>query len=524
MERLNTNLTERTPVNSRCAKLSCSFLVNLLILIGVASSLLLNSNQAYASPIVVAHYMHSYILGDYVGPLPDDPSNLSSWPPSEFYERSCWPSSLNSMAKSGTSAETTELNLAAAAGLSAFGLLISPTNIQPISAYLPGLKNLAKAAASTSVKLLPDIWFSSNSMLTCTPTNPCDALSWAAFGQNVKNYMDAYPNSFLKSNGKWLILVSSALYSNYVTASQFSHFFDPWGGRSNFFVIESTGPWTDLNAFTASGWASSSQALSMWTGDLGWNAVQYQALLSETAVNNSPLVWPIHTAYFAFRDGNQSIQENFGITNMVDQWSHAINQRIPLVINQTWNDFSEDHAIMQTNTRGQTLVHLTRYFADWYKTLKQPTINKDRVFLFYRRQLTTTTLTSATAIATPPGCSQSPVVDYINVVSMLTKPGTLELSDGVLKMTLSAPAGYYEWLVYAPSSRSCNSVYPTANSTRAVSTVAAIPSGLPTVALKRNGTLVTSAFGPVAILNTARWQDMTMVGAESPDTNPSVPY
>jgi hypothetical protein len=476
--------------------------------------------------IVYASYMHAYILGDYVGTLPtSSPDDLADWPTSEMSPRSWWPDSLNAIAQAGTSSEALDLSLAQQAGIDAFALLISPTNIQPVSAYLPGMERLASAASTSSVKLIPDIWFSTDTSQPCSFTNPCDAASWAAFGQNVKNYMDQYPNAFLTVGGKYVISVSSALYQGqYVTARSFSHFFDPWGGSSTFRIIESASGGTSQSTFTASGWADVVQGLSMWTGDAGWDESQYTALPLEASYRNTFLSWPIHSASFAFRPGAYFEKENFGVTNMIEQWKYAITNNTRFAEVQTWNDFTEDHAITDTNTKGMTLIHLTRYFSDWFTSDAQPTITKDRLFIFYQRQLVNTTLTDATATATPPYASESPMVDYLDVVSMLTEPGTLTLADGTLNMQISVPAGEYEWLVYVPSSRSGINNYPTTTSSREVDTVGSIPANLPSVQLTRGGNVITTATGPIQIVSTAQWQDMSMVGAESPDTNPAMPY
>jgi hypothetical protein len=472
---------------------------------------------------VYAHYMHAYILGDYVGSAPTNPDNLANWPTAEMNPRSWWPSSLNAIAKAGKSSESIDLSLGQQAGIDAFALLVSPTNVQPISAYLPGMQHLAAAASTSKVKLIPDIWFSVDTSTACTFRNPCDGPSWAAFGQNVKNLMTGSSNAFLTVNGKYVISVSSVLYENYVTASGFQHFFDPWQGASNFIVIECSGPFTSQNDYAASGWANAEQAVSMWTGDAGWNDTQYTALPLEATYNSTPQSWPIHSSYFGFRPGAYNQKENFGVANMIQQWRNAVAHKTQFAEVQTWNDFTEDHAITQTNTRGSTLIHLTRYFSDWFTSGTQPTITKDRAFVFYQRQLVGAKLTNATVVAAPPSLSESQMVDYLNVVTMLTAPGVVTLTDGGLNIPFNAPAGLHQWLVYAPSTRSRYN-YPTATSSLDVNVVSSIPAGVPSVQVTRGKRVIATTTGLIPIAATALWQDLSMIGAESADTNPSAPY
>jgi Glycosyl hydrolase family 71 len=473
-----------------------------------------DSACASRNNIVFAHYMHCYILGHFVGTMPSNPSNLASWPPSEMYARSWWPNSLNNIAQNRT-AESIDLSLASTAGIDVFSVLISPTNIQSTSAYLPGLTQLAQAASSTKTKLIPDIWFD-ESTPPCSAAFPCDAASWSGFGTNVQTWMNANPSAFYKQNGKWVIVINP-LNGNSATYSQFVHFFDPWGGLVNFIILARTDSGIDQSTWQTSGWSSAAQYTDMWSTGDQWGSTDYQTLLIQAGFNPTPLAWPAHSFSFFFRPGVAFIAENFGVSNIVDQWKYAISNSIPFADLQSWNDFTEDHAITQTNTKGQTLIHITRYFSDWFKTGKQPTITKDRIFLFYRRQLTTTTLTNATQTA----LIYPQITDCISVVSMLTQPGTLHLRDGSLKVSLSVPAGFHEWLVYAPTSAN---PFPTSSATRTVTGVTSIPASLPSLTLTRNSTAVATVTGPAAIASTAQWQDMSMVGAESTDTNPSVPY
>ena len=96
----------------------------------------------------------------------------------------------------------------------------------------------------------------------------------------------------------------------------------------------------------------------------------------------------LRTGDFGGRKGCESMAETLGVSRYCDQWRRAIAQHTAFTAVQTWNDFSEDHGITDSNYRGRTLIALTRYFTDWYHAGTPPTITREQVYLFHHRQLT----------------------------------------------------------------------------------------------------------------------------------------
>jgi len=218
--------------------------------------------------------------------------------------------------------------------------------------------------------------------------------------------------------------------------------------------------------------------------------------------------------------------EDLGVSRMCDGWRNAIHLKTPFVQIQTWNDFSEDHNITESNYRGETLINLTRYFADWYHTGKKPGVKREQVFLFHHRQLIDAKLTESTILAHNDQWHKAPSSNYLNVVTILDKPANITLSAGEKTWTNFAPAGLHEWLVYVPSPktepgplheayvRPDNSSYPISDSNRTVTVADCIPGGVPCVRIERNGQTIGTLTSRCALADEGRWQDLAMIGTE----------
>ena len=215
--------------------------------------------------------------------------------------------------------------------------------------------------------------------------------------------------------------------------------------------------------------------------------------------------------------------ETLGVSRYCDQWRRAIAQHTAFTAVQTWNDFSEDHGITDSNYRGRTLIALTRYFTDWYHAGTPPTITREQVYLFHHRQLTGARLTEATILAHNDKWHLTPTTDYLNVVTLLHTPGTVRLQVGTDAWTLDAPAGFHEWLVYVPSLRTTAGdnneafnhgadSYPVTDAGRTVTVATHMAAGTPTVTLTRQGAVLATVTSRLSLADTARWQDLSLVG------------
>ncbi|MDR3708348.1 MAG: endo-1,3-alpha-glucanase family glycosylhydrolase [Capsulimonadaceae bacterium] len=485
------------------------------------------SSSTSDRPLVIAHTMHCYLLGfsPEGAPAGSDPDSVDNWPPHEQDNRTAWASSIAGLNNQGKAGILHEFEMAHDAGLDAFALLVGTDHL-PRSQFAAGMKCLAEVAQTDRVKIMPDLW----------AYKGWDNMSDEQirnYGQRVKDFMDAYPDAFLKRDGKWMINMGNAFgwgrgrgYGEWAHAR---HFFDPWAGTNKFYITLNI--WFEDPSLLEGGWGNAVDAFGMWTGDLGWGDQDQRGayiLPNIAKTYGKQVIWPIHTTYYGFRPQSHAMAENLGVTSFCDLWRRAITAKMPFVQVQTWNDFSEDHAITDTNLRGRSMLILNRYFADWYHDGKPPAVSTERVFLFRRRQLARAALSQATVLAENLSWRKTPTVDYLNVVTILKRPAKITLNDGTGKWQIDAPRGLHEWLVYAPSPRTApgqeheaytradGSSYPVTTPERTVTSVEAIPSATPEVSVMRKGATVLSVRSKMPLLDTARWQDLSTIGDMAP--------
>lgn len=475
-------------------------------------------------PIVYASYMHSYILGAAVadpvrarGIVRDHLEDFDKWPENEISERSWWSARLAPLATSGLEGTKLDLAMAHAAGIDALAVLMGNLAL-PKSQFSAGLELVAQAAATSSVKIFPDLWDNFDLI------HPPGAADIAQYGAAVKALMDKYPNAFLRIDGKLAISLGNTIQGRATSKvfpwKDFRHFFDPWGGSDSFYMIADV-PWqTNL---IAPDWRNALSAFSFWAPELSWGDHQLDALAALGNATGKAISWPVITTYYGGRRGTESMSEALGVSRYIDQWRAAIKLHTPLIQIQTWNDFSEDHAITETNYRGESLIELTKYLSDWAHSGKPPAVSQEKLFLFHHRQLVNAALTAATIHAHDDAFHMTPSTDYLDVVSILARPGTLELTVGTQTWRADVPAGLHQWLLFVPSARKepgpmreaftrPEGSYPISDPDRTVQTLHAMPQGTPTVALLRSDQKIGALTSRSPIVVSGKWQDLSLVG------------
>jgi hypothetical protein len=474
-------------------------------------------------PVVVAHYMHCYILGaitdkdmqerkttlDLVE-TPDD------WPPSETIERSWWSSRLAPLAQAGGAGVEADFDLAETAGLDALSILIGPHHL-PESDYAAGLRLAAFIAAHRKVKLIPDLWDNWSS------GHPPAHIDFIRYGQAVKALMDQNPGSFLTYHGRPVIILGNPLRNGAQAGfgwTDYKAVFEPWGGPQAIYII--------LNCRSdreriSDDWSRAADAFSLWAATQGWNDPQNSVLTDLAAQYGKAMAWPVSASYYGGRHGTESLAESLGASRFTDQWRRAIRSKAEFVIVQTWNDFSEDHAITETNYRGTSLIELNRNFANWAHCGHPIQCASDAIFLFHHRQLVGAHLSQSTISAHNDAWHLTPTTDYIDVVTILREPGRVRLKSGREVWERDVPAGLHEWLVYVPSQKfdpgpfreaytRPHGSYPGDSEERSVTVATAVSAGFVCAAVLRGERTVATVRSRVPIAERGRWQDLSMVG------------
>lgn len=522
--------------------------------IGLAVMLLAGCSWAYASSppapkdkspdpapisrVVYAHYMHCFVLG-YMAPeythfisasKRDD--DLEHWPQEESMYINFWPENLASSCQNGDAALQKDFDLGRSAGLDAFGLLTGPGKLD--SKFGPGEIAMYRLAAKNPVKILPELWQNPH------PDRSSEDMAeqFATFGAQLKKVMDQYPDGVLRIDGKPALLLARL---DLDTCRSLKPFFDVFGGPQNFFLIG----YLPINHYAKSQFLASPDdsylphiegcpvsAVSTWAAADDYADPLNSALPRVAKSTHELLDWPINLPFYNVvlnprEPGPVWISESLGAARFIDQWLDAISQRAAMVDLQTWNDFSET-TLTDTNHQGISFIDLNHYFSTWYHNGSPETPTEDQLWLFYHHQLVDAEVDGHRA--NDPGIrNETPVTDYLEVVSVLKEPGTLEVETGGAHYSIQASAGFHDWLLIAGASMDRamkvtvtranrqavaeSFSYPRSSSWRTVQSIRGLNPGLPVVTLSRGGQSVLTLPGRTPILGRAPLEDLGVVGS-----------
>ena len=130
-------------------------------------------------------------------------------------------------------------------------------------------------------------------------------------------------------------------------------------------------------------------------------------------------------------------------------WENLIKNDVDWINVVTWNDYAEGTEIAPSTGIGNTFFELTAYYSTWFKTGVQPTISKDRIFMFHHAEISGKNLNNlisvdaspvamaatATAVMTAledrvefTGYGQTK--DDLEVVAFLVAPGAVQVRTG----------------------------------------------------------------------------------------------
>lgn len=127
-----------------------------------------------------------------------------------------------------------------------------------------------------------------------------------------------------------------------------------------------------------------------------------------------------------------------------NSWLNAISGGADWIQLTTWNDFSESTEIEpytdSENSSGVGYFDLTGYYTSWFITGHAPTIIRDALYYFYRKEPVNAAAPREQK-ATVPAPGTGPGKDLIELVAFLTAPGTLSISIGQHEHSFEVPAG-----------------------------------------------------------------------------------
>jgi acetyl esterase/lipase len=104
----------------------------------------------------------------------------------------------------------------------------------------------------------------------------------------------------------------------------------------------------------------------------------------------------------------------------------------------TWSDYSEDSEIAPSSKTHNAFYDLTGFYTTWFKTGTMPPIRRDVLYYAHRVNAVGVTVTKGSAYRAVNGPAGE---DWVEVLGLLTAPGTLEITLGTTVRTQDVPAG-----------------------------------------------------------------------------------
>jgi hypothetical protein len=154
---------------------------------------------------------------------------------------------------------------------------------------------------------------------------------------------------------------------------------------------------------------------------------------------------------------NSRLFESEGFVGMQNLWLAAINSGAQLVELVTWNDWNESTylqpfeapvvSIWNQPAWASLLDHsgflgASRYYIDWFKAGRRPTIETDHLFYFFQlHPKTATAIVNYKNGALGRPKSSELLSDKIHFAAFLTTAGTLNITVGKIEHRLDLPAG-----------------------------------------------------------------------------------
>jgi glucan endo-1,3-alpha-glucosidase len=155
---------------------------------------------------------------------------------------------------------------------------------------------------------------------------------------------------------------------------------------------------------------------------------------------------PHYWGCYQYRNGRRYV-ETHGGEGTVLQWQSIIQNQPDWVEIVTWNDFNESTYVSPTSTWQQAparyshvgYLELSSRYITWYKTGKEPAIDRDALFFFYRTHPKAAIASNTNEV--PVTGLYGGVEDVLYTTALLVEPAELEITSGGVLSTSSLPAG-----------------------------------------------------------------------------------
>ena len=153
-----------------------------------------------------------------------------------------------------------------------------------------------------------------------------------------------------------------------------------------------------------------------------------QAVRAKGAEWSQPIMYQVESVLWS------SLEVSPGSDRIRGCWERARENQSTLMQFWTWNDYTENTMLAPTSDTRYGIIDLTAYYAQWWKTGKEPKTDHDKVYLIYPKY--------AHELATYPFGSRASLRGMSNtleVLTILTEPATVRLPGR--PESWEAPAG-----------------------------------------------------------------------------------
>lgn len=262
----------------------------------------------------------------------------------------------------------------------------------------------------------------------------------------------------------WWVSVIDELKSAGIEVALVALYVSPWGNNTK-----------DLKAKVPSLYGTSSWGPRSLEGGLGMKG-------SAKDAHDLGVLWMAPVAPQDSRPKDLIFTEATNSAAFRALWESAIDGGADWVQLITWNDYSEDSEISPSSQIHGAFYDLSAYYATWFKTGSPPKIVRDALYYFHRAQSMSAAPDLTKQKKAYEAVNGTTAVDDIELVAMLTAPGTLEIAIGGKTQKKDVGAGMQTFQV-------------------------PLEEGTPTFRLVRGGATVTEVTSSSPISNTIVYQD-----------------
>lgn len=195
----------------------------------------------------------------------------------------------------------------------------------------------------------------------------------------------------------------------------------------------------DASSSNMQSFAPISYALGSW----GSRTVQSVNAAPDLAAQAHALgvKWMAPVAVQDVRPRSELYAEASNTATLRAMWNRASTDDADLVQLVTWNDYSEGTSFAPSVAHGDAFLDINAYYLVRFKTGRVPTITHDSLYITHRIQLFAARPLSGSALMEPDlNCCAAPR-NTVEVLTMLTRPGTVQATIGGKTYTANAKAG-----------------------------------------------------------------------------------